>query len=307
MAVKYLVSAEEMRKFDNYTIDEIGIPGMVLMERAALSVVNGMKTAIADLTKESMLVICGGGNNGGDGLAVARLLCDLNCKVDVVLVCSEDKCSEQTAQQLAIIKKYNQLYSNINLYINENMLPFSRCREYSIIVDAIFGVGLSRDIKGEYLKWIEAVNASDAYVVAVDVPSGTTVKDYICSVYNSVSHPVAATTAPSYKTEVEEMVGESTFVGTVKIVELVNEGKVHHGNTYRCVVESLEKGSNLNTYEDGTVLMVILKNTVEIGGNYVIGFSPVGEESLIYMQTTKESVYAVSAGLLAEIAEYQAD
>lgn len=180
MAVKYLVSAEEMRKFDNYTIDEIGIPGMVLMERAALSVVNGMKTAIADLTMESMLVICGGGNNGGDGLAVARLLCDLNCKVDVVLVCSEDKCSEQTAQQLAIIKKYNQLYSNINLYINENMLPFSRCREYSIIVDAIFGVGLSRDIKGEYLKWIEAVNASDAYVVAVDVPSGINADDGRC-------------------------------------------------------------------------------------------------------------------------------
>lgn len=180
MAIKYLVSAEEMRKFDNYTIDEIGIPGMVLMERAALSVVDGMKTAITDLTKKSILVICGVGNNGGDGLAVARLLCDLNCKVDVVLVGSEDKCSEQTARQLAILKKYVQLYPNVNLYNNENMLPFSMCREYSIIVDALFGVGLSRDITGEYLKWIEAVNVSDAYVVAVDVPSGINADDGRC-------------------------------------------------------------------------------------------------------------------------------
>lgn len=153
----------------------------------------------------------------------------------------------------------------------------------------------------------EEDNEFSLYSQSVDVPSGTSVKDYICSIYNSVSHPVAANTFAAYKNEVEEMVGESEFVGTVKILELVNEGKVHNGNTYRCVVESLSKGSNLNTYEDGTILMVILKNTVEVNSSYVIGFSPVSEESLIYTQTTDTSVYAVNDELLAEISEYQAD
>lgn len=141
---------------------------------------------------------------------------------------------------------------------------------------------------------------------SIDVPSGKTIKDYICSIYNSVSHPVVANNFTTYKNEIEEMVGESDFVGTVKIVELVNEGKVHNGNTYRCVVESLSKGSNLNTYEDGTILLVILKNTVEVNGSYVIGFSAVDEGSLIYTQTTDTSVHTVSDGLLAEILEYQA-
>lgn len=153
----------------------------------------------------------------------------------------------------------------------------------------------------------EEDNEFSLYSQSVDVPSGTSVKDYICSIYNSVSHPVAANTFAAYKNEVEEMVGESEFVGTVKILELVNEGKVHNGNTYRCVVESLSKGSNLNTYEDGTILMVILKNTAEVNSSYVIGFSPVSEESLIYTQTTDTSVYAVNDELLAEISEYQAD
>ncbi len=180
MAIRYLVSAEEMRKYDNYTIDEIGIPAMVLMERAALAVVSAMKANITDLTEERILVICGGGNNGGDGLAVARLLCDLNCKVDVVFVGCEDKCSKQTIQQLNMLRKYLTLYPHMNLYINENMLPFSQCREYSVIVDAIFGVGLTREIKGDYSNWIEAVNDSDAYVVAVDVPSGINADDGRC-------------------------------------------------------------------------------------------------------------------------------
>lgn len=153
----------------------------------------------------------------------------------------------------------------------------------------------------------EEDNEFSMYSRSIDVPSETSIKDYICSIYNSVSHPVAANTFVSYKSEVEEMMGESAFAGTVKILELVNEGKVHNGNTYRCTVESLFKGCNLNTYEDGTILIVILKNTVDDNGSYVIGFSPVSETSLIYTQTTDMSVYAISDELLNEISELQVD
>ena len=99
------------------------------------------------------------------------------------------------------------------------------------------------------------------------------------------------------------MVGESEFVGTIKILELVNEGRVHNGNTYRCAVESLLKGSQLNTYEDGTILVVILKNTVEVNRSYVVGFSSSGGYSLIYTQATDTGVFEVSDELLGDITQ----
>lgn len=134
-------------------------------------------------------------------------------------------------------------------------------------------------------------NEYSMYSQSIEVPTETAVKDYICSIYNSVSHPAVANIPVSYENEIQEMVGESEYVGTVRILELVNEGKVHNGNVYRCTVESLSKGSNLNTYDDGTILIVILKNTVEIDNNYIIGFSHVDEGSLIYTQSTDTSVY----------------
>ncbi len=138
------------------------------------------------------------------------------------------------------------------------------------------------------------------YSQPLDIPAEIKLKDYIGSIYSSVPRPAISTAVP-YKDEADEMLGESEYVGTVKILELVNEGKVHNGNTYRCFVESLSKGSNLNTYDDGTILIVILKNTVEISKDYIVGFSPVDEGSLIYMQSTDTSVYNVNDEQILEI------
>lgn len=140
------------------------------------------------------------------------------------------------------------------------------------------------------------------YSRPLDIPEETDIKDYICSVYSSVPHPAAAVPV-SYENETAEMLGESAYIGTVNILELVSEGKVHNGNVYRCSVESLSKGEDLNTYDDGTVLIVLLKNTVEVGSRYIVGFSPASENSLIYTQATSKSVHPVSNELLSEIAQ----
>ena len=209
------------------------------------------------------------------------------------------------------------LYSNIGVgHIKEIDYTYELGKDvYTVGADYVLVMEKMQSVMYDHDRYMlstdvflsEEDNEFSMYSRSVDVPSGTTVKDYICSIYNSVSHPIVANASTSYKNEVDEMVGESAFVGTVKVVELVNEGKVHNGDTYTSGVESLAKGRNLNTYEDGTILMVILKNTVEINGSYVIGFSPVSEESLIYTQTTDTSVYAVNDELLTEISEYQAD
>ena len=173
MKPQYVVDAEEMHMYDKYTIEHIGIPAMVLMERAALSVVASMEQNIAFLKDKKILTVCGGGNNGGDGLAVSRLLIDKGCNVDIVLLSSETKCTEQTGRQLAILKHYCDTQQDNKLYIDKkNILPILNTKEYDIIIDGIFGVGLSRNIEGEYYKCINAINEYGAYVIAIDVPSG---------------------------------------------------------------------------------------------------------------------------------------
>ncbi len=181
MKLQYLVDSEEMRRCDSFTIDNIGIPSMVLMERASLAVVDAIKEETGELTGKKILIICGGGNNGGDGLGVARLLLDKNCSVDVVLLAEASKCSEQTKQQMKILKSYSNGNYNFNLYIKgENILPNLDNKEYAIIIDGIFGVGLSREVSGDYAEWINVINNLHAYKVAVDMPSGISADDGRC-------------------------------------------------------------------------------------------------------------------------------
>lgn len=125
-------------------------------------------------------------------------------------------------------------------------------------------------------------------------------KDYVCSVYYSVSHPEEEV-PEVYNSELEEMVGESTFVGIVKILSLENEVKTDNGNVYNVRVELLLKEDEYLPPTQKNIYLKILKNTVEIGKSYIIGFNPVEKRSLIHTQTTKTGVYEVDDEILAEI------
>lgn len=163
----YLVSSEEMRRCDAYTIETIGIPGQVLMERAALAARDAVLGHLQGKTvsgKVRVLILCGVGNNGGDGLALARLLAECGAypfDVTVWTVGNPAKASGQWQEQRRILTNY----------------PVRFCEEtprehYEICMDALFGVGLSRPIEGIYAQAIETFNHYDAYKIALDVPSG---------------------------------------------------------------------------------------------------------------------------------------
>lgn len=161
---KYLVTGEEMRAYDTYTITHIGIPAIVLMERAALETVSRIEAQLAGTPgsgKKTVLCVCGTGNNGGDGLCVARLLMDRGIHVEIALIGGEEHLSVEAAAQLAILKQYDAAW--------ESRIPDG---EYAIVVDALFGTGLSREITGAYREAVEAVNAKDAFVISIDIPSG---------------------------------------------------------------------------------------------------------------------------------------
>lgn len=160
-----LVTSQEMKACDQYTIETIGIPSMVLMERAALSVVNQLDQQNLDLSK--VLIVCGTGNNGGDGLAIARLLHLKQIPVAVLLLGDLEHLTPDTKQQLHICQYYHlPLFTHL-----ESM------DTYTTIIDAIFGIGLTRKVTGLFAEAINAINLADAAVVSVDIPSGISADD----------------------------------------------------------------------------------------------------------------------------------
>ena len=155
----YLPTGEQMRRADLYTIEEIGVPSMVLMERAALEVVRCMEEEQLDFRK--VLVICGSGNNGGDGYAIARLLHLKGYDVTIFFAGNSQKRSEENAQQAKIAAHYEiPVITNLDT------------EEYSVIIDALFGTGLKREVTGHYREILCSVNQMTGKKVAVDLPSG---------------------------------------------------------------------------------------------------------------------------------------
>ncbi len=169
--MKYLASSAEMQEIDRRTIEEIGIPGLVLMERAAYAVFLELEKMVACRTSfghgetsgamTHFLIVAEGGNNGGDGLAVARMLYEKGYHVDVYYIGGLKKESDSFKKQMDIIRQLEiPVYSE---------LPDGT---YDFIIDGIFGVGLSRDITGIQLDVINRLNNMSGIRVAIDIPSG---------------------------------------------------------------------------------------------------------------------------------------
>ncbi len=156
--MKRLLTGAQMKQADARTIHEFGMPSLVLMERAALAVVAALQQGFS---LDKVLVVCGTGNNGGDGVAVARMLRQQGIDTDVVLIGDEHKCSADLVTQIRIFENYGGTVANS-----------ISSHEYTTIVDALFGVGLTRDISGRYARIIAEINALPARILAVDIPSG---------------------------------------------------------------------------------------------------------------------------------------
>ena len=155
--MRYLVDAAKMKAIDEYSSNMLGIPSMVLMEKAAMAIVEVMRSRI-NIT-DRILAVCGTGNNGGDGIATVRMLKELGYQADILIIGDEKRATEQTKQQLFIARNLDvKVYNNVKV------------SEYTVIIDAIFGIGLSKTVTGAFEQVIAAINASDNYVFAVDIP-----------------------------------------------------------------------------------------------------------------------------------------
>lgn len=157
--MEYIVTPEEMKRADEITIQEYGIKSSVLMERAALQTMEVLKQEAFDLSK--VLVVCGIGNNGGDGLALSRLLIEEGKTPEIVLIGNEEKATKEVREQLEILKA-------LEIEISKELKDYT----YTTIVDCLFGISLNRDLEGTYLEIVQRVNRMDVRLLSVDMPSG---------------------------------------------------------------------------------------------------------------------------------------
>lgn len=159
-----ILTPAQMAAADAYTIEKIGIPSAVLMENAASAFVRVLLEKYPDTS--SVCVVCGCGNNGGDGLAAARLLSNSGIHTDVYLACEPEKLKGDALLNLNILKNYP-----VNLYTaTEDSVP--TFENYDITVDALFGTGLSRQLDGFYEDLVNSMNYTSAVIASIDIPSG---------------------------------------------------------------------------------------------------------------------------------------
>ncbi|MGL4655356.1 MAG: NAD(P)H-hydrate dehydratase [Sarcina sp.] len=160
-----LFKAEQVRQIDKYCIEELGISSQILMENAGTSVLKHL-----DLNKENFTVVCGVGNNGGDGLVIARHLIALDKSVDIFIVGELNKATNDFIQKKIILEK---LQVKIKYIEKNNILELTESlKRADIVLDSIFGTGLKRVVEGLFKRVIEEINGLSKYTIGVDLPSG---------------------------------------------------------------------------------------------------------------------------------------
>jgi hydroxyethylthiazole kinase-like uncharacterized protein yjeF len=166
-----ILNSTQMREADRRTIEDIGIPSLVLMENAGRQAVAAMEAMYGDLLEQQVAVLCGRGNNGGDGFVVARTLAQRGVDVSVFLIGRVAEVRGDARLNLDILGRLG--VSVVEIADSQAWeLHFSEVGDCTLIVDAIFGTGLNTPISGYIESVVADVNASGIPVVAIDLPSG---------------------------------------------------------------------------------------------------------------------------------------
>ena len=176
-----VLTAAEMREVDRLTTEKYGIPSIILMENAAHAVVRVILERLGGSVQwKSILVLCGKGNNGGDGAAVARLLWQLGAKVDVLIWGKIPEGDGDAALNFGMLQRLKglgvrQIRDNSELL--EIWRRYGTEKRFEAIIDAVFGTGVDRPLSGEYFSFLDiardyTIDCHRSLIVAVDLPSG---------------------------------------------------------------------------------------------------------------------------------------
>lgn len=165
-----VVTAKEMRELDRLTIEKYRVPSLTLMENAGAAIVLALLKRFGKAAKGGVLVVCGKGNNGGDGLVVARQLKKKSIPCEVVLLARKEDLAPDAAENF---RAYLKIKGTIFEARESSLALLARhLKGKKLVVDAILGTGLKEEVRGAYAEAIALINSSGLPVVAADVPSG---------------------------------------------------------------------------------------------------------------------------------------
>jgi len=302
--MRTLVSASEMRWCDETTIRGYGIPGLLLMEQAGRGVAEIAARHYGPLDGKDVLVFCGKGNNGGDGLVVARHLLNMGASLQVVLLAPPGQLEGDAKTNFAILFKLARAHRTALKIQRYSSRLLTRRKKPDLIIDAIFGTGFSGDVRaplGQVMTWI---NAQRVPVIAVDIPSG-----------------VNGTTGVAGKNAV--LATRTVTFGLLKTGLLCNQGQDYCGKIDVLdigIPPVVQKAKNLGTFliESGDVKSVLPRRSSTAhkysAGKVLVLAGSKGFTGAAYLCTlaalrtgagavllaTPESVYPVLARRLAE-------
>jgi NAD(P)H-hydrate epimerase len=159
------LTREQVREIDRRSIEEYHIPGVVLMENAARGAAEVACDMVSDSARPEVLVVCGGGNNGGDGFAIARHLHNRGVAVQIMPIVDEAKLRGDALLNWRIVKR-------MGLPCTTDMRPDPAPMRFHLTIDAVYGTGLTTPPRPPFHELVEFMEWSSAEILAVDLPSG---------------------------------------------------------------------------------------------------------------------------------------
>jgi len=163
------LTVRQAQRLDRYAIHRLGIPSLVLMENAGRQISKDIVKIARNKKNFSVCIVCGTGNNGGDGLVAARYLFNERLRVRVFVIGQRRDLKQDPATNYRILKN---LGCSVKFIPGVTPATLRELRHARVIVDAIFGIGLSRPVGEPFKSVIEAINQCAKIVVSADVPSG---------------------------------------------------------------------------------------------------------------------------------------
>lgn len=242
----YVVSGEQMKSADNKAINELGILSLVLMERAALETVRIIENKFQN--KSSCVILCGKGNNGGDGFAIARILFLKGFDVKIISFYSPALFSEdcKTNYRLAI---------NLGIEIIDDLNIFEKIiNTCDFVVDALFGFGFKGSLSGFELETVKTINESDCYVYSVDIPSGISAN--CAEVHSDAIRADETITFTAYKKSAF-LFPSSEFYGNITVADIgIPKNYIEHEAKVIDDVIINRRKRNINKSSAGKILVI---------------------------------------------------
>jgi len=169
-----VLTAAAMRHADQTAIQSFGIASSTLMESAGRASAETVADMLDSTAGDTVLILCGKGNNGGDGLVVARQIAQFGYSVQVVLIGSSASLSDDARANLSLLTKLAERDQNVDLTIGslQDWTQAGRPGHWSIIIDALLGTGLQRELEDPIRELVDWVNSQGTTVVAIDMPTG---------------------------------------------------------------------------------------------------------------------------------------